>query len=686
MPKRKSSDLPTRVYKFGAGTPVINGDIVDREIRLGRTYYNKLIELEHEVYAERRALEHTIPEIAALQDREVDVDTRIRNLIRLVKDPKNGGDDPDPDDCAELRALREEEVAVRKGLCEVKRRYSAHLTPQYNAIDVRHHARLLELRAQSGIRQGTYYRVENSVKQAAKDAYKATGKPPAFKRYDGSGYAGQQFIADSKTQKRRKTDPELAQLRAMCDQYRVEFQDARDMLGRRSNAYPILNAQVKQLQKRSETAQTEFERRARDVAGPNGMTVQRMFSGQDTRLQIDPPPDRWYELPRSDRRRASRTRARLRVDSTDDRKPVFVEFPVTLHRPLPDNAVIKWAHLIRKKIGRRDSWELQLTLESEVFRSRSNHGRGAVAIDIGWRGGELVAYATDEFGYSVQICTPERFRGSLDKVDEIRSERDKLFNDEVAALLNWIADNEVPDWLITDLTHARQWRTQRRLIRLITDWGNRRFTGDAFVFERLLVWRRKDRELWDWEANQRHKTIECRRERYRVIAKRLCTTYSTIVIEDPKVMKLCKFTRRLRPEDGDPSEGRQYRKNMKSAAPGEFREILTRMADKYGARLIDVDPAYSSRRCSWCGCADTWQDSAEREHRCMSCRRTFNRDLNACRNLLNKAGFQPKDIEPSDYQVLVLPNDSSKQRGSRLRRRSRPSVMADRLRCSKTAA
>ena len=76
---------------------------------------------------------------------------------------------------------------------------------------------------------------------------------------------------------------------------------------------------------------------------------------------------------------------RMRVGTEGiGRRPVWAEFPLMLHRPLPADAVVKGAWVRRFKVADRFRWELQIQLESTTVARVEAAGdkRGVVAIDL----------------------------------------------------------------------------------------------------------------------------------------------------------------------------------------------------------------------------------------------------------------------------------------------------------------
>jgi transposase len=68
--------------------------------------------------------------------------------------------------------------------------------------------------------------------------------------------------------------------------------------------------------------------------------------------------------------------------------------------------------------------------------------------------------------------------------------------------------------------------------------------------------------------------------------------------------------------------------------------MLRYKAEKAGARLIEVDPYNTSQNCSGCGMKAP-KDLADRQHDCPHCGLSIDRDLNAARNILSRAGVGP---------------------------------------------
>ena len=81
-------------------------------------------------------------------------------------------------------------------------------------------------------------------------------------------------------------------------------------------------------------------------------------------------------------------------------------------------------------------------------------------------------------------------------------------------------------------------------------------------------------------------------------------------------------------------------KDVHDASWARFVSMLRYKAEWAGARLIEVDPRNTSQECSGCG-MKVPKPLAERRHDCPHCGLSIDRDLNAARNILNRAGVGP---------------------------------------------
>jgi hypothetical protein len=468
-----------------------------------------------------------------------------------------------------------------------------------------------------------------------------------------------------------RTDVRLRErLREIEDQTRAEIRAARSVCGTYWGTYLTAEAAAEAARKSMTPPRfLKYDGSGRiAVEIMHGMPVAEVFLCKDTRLQIRPVPADTYERPRHQRELASRTVVSLRAGSNDDRSPKWVQLPVILHRPMPPDARIKWAWILRRRIESHFQYRLQLVLESTAFEPPTESlGTGMVALDLGWRtkpdGSIRVGYLVDETGHREEIVTDlsitqrrRRSRGPTcrqkeifvadrtKKPEELQAIRDKHF-ETIKSELRFFLDPplsgehvrslpEIPEWLKAQTRSLAQWRSPGRLARLLLDFKKQRFDGDTKIVDQLTDWVKRDRHLFWWEARQRTRWTLHRREEYRKLAARLARTYAVIVLEK---FNLRDLTQKPAPEDGAASEGRNVRSAARLAAPGELRAVIKASAPKYGAKILELPPVNDTQRCHVCGSCKPWDAAPTIDHKCVDCGAIWDQDYNSCQNRLEKA-------------------------------------------------
>ena len=81
-------------------------------------------------------------------------------------------------------------------------------------------------------------------------------------------------------------------------------------------------------------------------------------------------------------------------------------------------------------------------------------------------------------------------------------------------------------------------------------------------------------------------------------------------------------------------------KDVHDASWARFISMLRYKTEWAGARLVEVDPRNTTQDCSGCGIRVPKQLS-DRQHECPHCGLSIDRDLNAARNILHRAGVGP---------------------------------------------
>lgn len=364
------------------------------------------------------------------------------------------------------------------------------------------------------------------------------------------------------------------------------------------------------------------------------MPVARAFSARDKSVCIVMRPDDPTQ------RRAV---VSMRVGSEGKRIPIFAEIPVVLHRPMPSDANIKWVHLLRRRVGTHDRWQVQFVLSrASGWADPDRSISGSVGIDVGWRmrpdGSLRVAYWLGSDGAEGELSLDAHWVRGMRKVEDIHSIRAKLLNtlrDDFCAQRK-VAGEAWPAWLREATETAHAWRSEARFAALAIKWRTARWDGDAGVFTLIEEWRKRDKHLLEYEANLRDKLQARRLDSYRVFAAMIRRRYAKIIVEK---LDLRDFHVLPEPEDAKAPES-AARKHTRDAALSILRDPLIR------AGAVEVPPEYTTKDCASCGSREV-VDGAVLVHTCSRCGEVWDQDRNAARNLLRFASGSGQ-IQPAE--------------------------------------
>lgn len=380
-----------------------------------------------------------------------------------------------------------------------------------------------------------------------------------------------------------------------------------------------------------------------------GTTVTSILSN-NRYFQVDPVPEDTFELPRHRRRMASRTKCRIRVGS-EGRKPIWAEFGMIYHRPLPADGRITRMQILRRRIGFRFRWFVLISVESkEFFAPQNRRGRGVAAIDVGWRSGGpghpvRYAFMVNDDGQRTDLRLPWDIFGRISYTEKLRSIQDHNFNKfkrdfKVALGAMKVAP---PEWFAKDLKYFDRWRKREKMYRVIGKWGRERWDGDEGPWAIADAWKRQNSHLYQWERDQHRRSLNRRLDIYRNMAHELANRYSKIVVETLNVAKL-----RQRDEDNPMPQAAQRLGHY--VAVGQFLAMLRQACIKSGCLIEGVDPAYTTTVCHKCGSCEKW-DQKQLYHKCSECGERWDQDENAAWNILASAEVTPKTTGPLETRV-----------------------------------
>jgi hypothetical protein len=535
------------VYCYGCLSPTEGAALLDEQFRLAHRYRNGLCEIERRRRERISSVQFQHGDLGRLLQVIDHLETTIQEARITARAARGGKGDNE-----RLALARSTIQWAQADLAVLRLIRAAHKAVSRDKEDLRAAYKEVEEQTKNEVRalrsgdQAPYWGTYLVVERAA-ESWRKAREAPRFERYDGTGRAAVQLQGGLTTAEALTfADPFLRILPAR------QLMPPADLNSRRRLARAIAYAVVHFC-------------RCGDMTDPN-----------ETHRQVS-----------------------IRIGSTG-RSPVWATLPVYLHRPLPEDGRITWAWVIRRRVGVRYRYELQITIESSAFTAPQKAQSGpTIALDIGARdlvtGDTRVAYWLDSDGKHDELVLP-RFRRSsptrrvrdrplvpndLSKVEEIESIRDKRLDAIRGLLAEYATMPWLPEPLRERIAPVARWRSPLRFGALLRDWE--RHEHDAVAYAKLAAFWRKDRHLCDWAANERRRYYARQKTLYRDFAARVAGSYATIVI--------AKRDYRLEgrpPERAKTTEGRAARKIMRLAAPGKLRSCILAAAHARGARVIEA--------------------------------------------------------------------------------------------------
>ena len=506
-------------------------------------------------------------------------------------------------------------------------------------VNRRAHALAKALRAANGLSGswGTYLLVEQAI-----DAAKQSGGKLHFRRWDRTGRVGVQ------TQTRAPTAAEAREIKL----YRRAAVE--QVLSEMSVDDPRQKSRLDFVNERADALVDAMRRH---------FTAEVAHACTDSRLRIQRVHDRPGITPGS-RRSGNAAIVHLRVDSVG-RTPVWAIWPVTLHRPLPQNSTIKWAWMQRSNVGPHTEWHLCLTVDGGATKNDAEPNRtGTVAVDLGWRmrpDGMRVGYWRDDAGRHDDFLLPEDVLEDVKLARDHGSTRDRLMLEFRDRLAMWFGTNAaiMPLWFAEAGRTMRQWDSANRLSALAWRWLRNRFAGDEAIFDTQTTcarhtargqatlidcilhvdcWRRKDRHLYECGTYLLRRALARRDEHYKRWSAILARNYGKVVIEKFNLTEVAG-RRGLGETATDAEKVKADRSSSwrHVGAPSRFRLWLLNACRSRATTVEAVDAAWTTLDCASCGARTTWDPALAIDHMCSNCGDTWDQDDQACVNLLARA-------------------------------------------------
>ena len=127
-------------------------------------------------------------------------------------------------------------------------------------------------------------------------------------------------------------------------------------------------------------------------------------------------------------------------------------------------------------------------------------------------------------------------------------------------------------------------------------------------------------------ARVHEKIANQRMDYWHKLTRELATSYSHIAVENLNLRFMNK--------------NKYLSRSSHDAGLGIFMQLLTYKVEETGGQLVAVNPAYTSQMCNECG-EIVEKGLSVRTHECPYCGFVLDRDVNAARNILQKAFYTP---------------------------------------------
>jgi len=363
-----------------------------------------------------------------------------------------------------------------------------------------------------------------------------------------------------------------------------------------------------------------------------------------SKLREDGSPDRAF------RRKQCRTKVRVRIGSAKA-KPIWVEFPMTMHRPIPEGADIRDVTILQKKSGTIYRYSLHVQINEN--KTNQPERSGVVGVNLGWRKHQdntlRVAYWYGDDGRYGEYLLDSEYLEKVKVMDGKQSKRSMALDVIKETFAVWLdGQDNLPEWIQEwrGIKFIRDWRSSSRLASLVLRWRKNRFDGDALIFENLEEWRRADKHTCNQEGGIRNKNQLRRQDEYRNFAAFLARTYGKVVVDDTNYANLA---RKPGPEDDD---NKVARKQANLASPGKLRVNIKNACHKHGAIYVAASSKHITATCHKCGTINDWDKSLSLTHWCSGCNAFWDQDMNAAINLCRSGGGKPPNFEhPGDARI-----------------------------------
>lgn len=662
--KRKTSNLPVKNFKYGAGPPstpygffveagcralagqkmkyVIDNDILSEQLKLTKDYYNSCIDIINFYNTQKMLKRNELSIKSPVIEKYLKINQEISDQHKELKLARQKAKQRiNPTEIIEkLNKLKSERKKLTKEYIREKKKISLkntkneELKAYYAETKKLQYESLNNARKESGLFWGNYLLVDKDIEAAERDS---KGKNLRHK-ISNEGRLGVQIQSGGNKPKLSFYD-----LISNKDNYHSSSIQLIPLNQNYTACSYCIDGELKFIDKNS-----GFKYKCKKCKKINH--------------------DKNYFL------------ARIKTASLDKngniksggRTPVFIEIPVKLHRLPPIDATITWAWIQISKQANTKKYELIFSLESDKFNKSTPKNKKSAAIDLGWRRlpdkTMRLGCCIDSDGWYTFLDLPPEIYYQFEFIRKLSSYNDIHFN-EVKKILQKYKNNLTIKWATQELKNIHAWRSSKRLAQfagkfagdvfdpkslkeLWNEWKKFRGNNDFFCgleemilwFEKnkitnkeqqialyLEFWRHKNKHLYNWIENIRKKSISRRNYIFREWAAYLKTNYSKLVLED---MKLNKFATMENPDE----EAIYNRFVRNVASPGILRQFLQEVIE-----IEVVDPNNTTKKHNECGFINKKTD--QQFITCKNCDKTYDRDLNAAINIIQATKIKTSPVK-----------------------------------------
>lgn len=626
------------VIKFGLHAPTKEVEEAFNQLRSGHNYRNALVEIERqrlqliqeaddefgvtELDEKRKALKEAAK--TAKKDEKKRLNAQVEQISQKIWDIKNTPaylkrmHEIDGRKMVPKERPKKGEPKKKKSVAETRNKTK---DPNNSIIGKAVRKARRKFCEENGLFWGTYLVVERAM-SASKSKSKKGG--PKFIRWEGEGHIGIQIQKDNPLKGKGLFEGDAR----ACIRARP--------LTDKSNRKPDQLVSVHEPKYSRESLAMAVRRNTiRNANGEFKHGERRQAGRVMLQLRI-----------RSDDVQETVTSKRGKTKKVNRKKYTVAEWPMVMHRDIPDDANVTWVQVSRKRVGSKYVWSCEITF-SEPMPKAQSQDRKVAAVVFGWRkhGGDRVRVAQwltlsgnsgelelldlpikkdRKLGlHSKSLRRSNLNRFDVDKgrggiidgiklVDHLKGIREKNFNEARGRLVAWMqAQPRIPAWMAKRTTkrsdrvptkkqaisYIRQWKEggKKKLAALVIEWRGNRFDGDEEIFNFLEHdWRFNDFHLWNWERRQDDSSRRRRTDVYRNFAASLTKNFGMLIVDGTNFKE-------LKENKDSKLPGRNPASMSQIVAPGSLRLYIQQAAMRDGVVYEKVSAAGTSQRCPKCG-------------------------------------------------------------------------------------